>query len=66
MRTSIVEFRFRKVDGSLRQAYGTLIKEVIDPLIKGVAKKHSPTLITYYDTQKGEFRCFKEENLILS
>lgn len=65
MRTSIVEFRSRKVDGTLRQAFGTLMENVINPLIKGAGKKHSPTLVTYYDTQKAEFRCFKEENLIL-
>ena len=66
MKTGIVEFRFRKVDGTLRQAFGTLMENVINPLIKGTGKKHSPTLVTYYDTQKAEFRCFKEENLILS
>ena len=66
MRTTIVEFRFRKVDGTLRQAYGTLMEKVINPLIKGTGHKHSPTLVTYYDTQKAEFRCFKEENLIIA
>jgi hypothetical protein len=64
MKSSVVEFRFKKVDGSIRQAFGTLIASVIDPLIKGTGKKHSPTLITYFDCQKQEFRCFKEENLI--
>ena len=64
MKSKVVEFRFKKVSGEIRQAFGTLIKEVIEPLIKGTDKKHSPTLITYFDTQKQEFRCFKEENLI--
>lgn len=66
MRGSVVEFRFRKISGDLRQAYGTLVASVIDPLIKGTEKKNNPTLITYYDLQKQAFRCFKEENLILS
>lgn len=65
MKSSIVEFRFKKVDGTIRQAYGTLMDKVINPLIKGTGKRHSPTLITYFDTQKQEFRCFKEENIIL-
>lgn len=64
MRSSVVEFRFRKVDGSIRQAFGTLIASVIDPLIKGVGK-NSPTLVTYFDCQKQDFRCFREENLIM-
>lgn len=66
MKQTVVEFRFRKVDGSIRQAYGTLMEKVINPLIKGTGKKHSPALVTYFDTQKQEFRCFKEENLILA
>jgi len=64
MRSSVVEFRYKKIDGSIRQAFGTLIASVIDPLIKGTEKKHNPTLVTYFDNQKQEFRCFKEENLI--
>jgi hypothetical protein len=66
MRSSVVEFRFRKISGEIRIAYGTLIKSVIDPLIKGVGKKNSPTLVTYFDCQKQGFRCFKEENLIIA
>lgn len=64
MRSSVVEFRFRKISGEIRIAYGTLIKSVIDPLIKGTGRK-SESLVTYFDCQKQEFRCFKEENLIL-
>lgn len=65
MKSSVVEFRFRKVDGSIRQAFGTLIANVIDPLIKGTGRK-SENLVTYFDCQKQEFRRFKEENLILA
>lgn len=66
MRSSVVEFRFRKISGEIRIAYGTLISSVIDPLIKGVGKKSSPTLVTYFDTQKQQFRSFREENLIIA
>lgn len=66
MKTEVVEFRFTKVDGSIRQAFGTLMDKVITPLIKGAGRKHSPSLVTYFDTQKQDFRCFREENLILS
>lgn len=67
MRSSVVEFRYKKVsDNSVRQAFGTLIASVIDPLIKGTEKKHNPTLVTYFDNQKQEFRSFREENLIIA
>lgn len=65
MRSSVVEFRFRKISGEIRIAYGTLIKSVIDPLIKGVKESKNETLVTYFDTQKQQFRSFREENLIL-
>ena len=64
MRTSIVEFRFRKISGEIRLAYGTLIDTVINPLIKGTKKHTDNTLITYFDYEKQAFRCFKEANYL--
>jgi len=63
MRKGIVKFYFQKVDGSLREAYGTL-KESLLPETKGTGRKANDTLQTYYDTEKGEYRCFKKANLI--
>jgi len=63
MRKGIVKFYFQKVDGSLREAYGTL-KESLLPETKGTGRKANETLQTYYDTEKGEYRCFKKANLI--
>lgn len=64
MAKGIVKFYFVKVDGSLREAYGTL-----NPLRLPVSeamqteRKKSPTVQTYYDTEKSEYRCFKVANL---
>ena len=58
----VVEFYFKKTDGTLRQAFGTLMGSRI-PKIKGV-KKTVDTCQVYFDTEKDEWRCFKKCNLI--
>lgn len=61
----IVKFHFQKVDGTIREAFGTLdlgkVPEELQP--KGV-QKEIPTTQTYFDTEKGSWRCFKKANLI--
>ena len=64
MKSKIVKFYFQKVDGSIREAYGTL-KDSLLPDSKGTdSRKKSDTVQTYFDTERGEFRCFKKANLI--
>ena len=63
MRTRIVKFYFRKVDGSIREAYGTLRADII-PSTTGTDRKANDTVQTYYDTEKGSYRCFKKLNLV--
>lgn len=63
MKERIVKFYFQKVDGSLREAYGTLKESLLPPTL-GIGRKASETLQTYYDTEKQEYRCFKKANLI--
>lgn len=59
----IVKFYFQKVDGSFREAYGTLAENLLPPTF-GTGRKSSDTVQTYYDTEKQEYRCFKKANLI--
>lgn len=59
----IVKFYFQKVDGTLREAYGTLKTELI-PETKGDDRKRNDTVQVYFDTEKSEYRCFKKANLI--
>ena len=59
----IVKFYFTKVDGSMREAYGTLNPSIM-PETKGTERKPSPTTQTYYDTEKCEYRCYKVANLV--
>lgn len=64
MKNRIVKFYFQKVDGSIREAYGTL-KDNLIPAIAGTDnRKRNDTVQVFYDTEKQEWRCFKKANLI--
>lgn len=63
MAAKIVKFYFQKVDGTIREAYGTLNPSVM-PATNGSNRKTNDTVQTYYDTEVCEFRCFKRANLL--
>lgn len=63
MKGRIVKFYYQKVDGSIREAYGTLVEKLIPDTV-GSDRRKNDTVQTYYDTEKGEWRCFKKANLI--
>lgn len=63
MKDGIVKFYFKKVDGSLREAFGTL-KENLLPETQGTGRKANCTLQTYFDTERQDWRCFKVANLV--
>ena len=53
LKQRIVKFYFQKVDGSLREAYGTL-KENLIPATSGDNRKRNDTVQVYFDTEKQE------------
>lgn len=57
-----VEFFFKKVDGSLRQAFGTLVEGCVGHVEGG--RKANPDIQVYWDNEKGAWRCFKKVNLV--
>nr|DAG07946.1 MAG TPA: hypothetical protein [Caudoviricetes sp.] len=63
MKQKIVKFYFKKVDGSIREAYGTL-KENLIPATSGDNRKKNDTVQVYFDTERQEYRCFKKANLL--
>lgn len=63
LHTGIVHFYFRKMDGTIREAWGTLASNLV-PETKGVERKPNPTTQVYFDTEKQEWRCYKIANLI--
>lgn len=63
MQKGIVKFRFVKVDGSMREAYGTLKVDLL-PKHEVTNRRQNDTVQVYFDTEKREWRCFKKANLI--
>lgn len=63
MAKGIVKFYFLKVDGSTREAYGTLAAHIV-PATQESGRKPNPTTQTYFDTERDDWRCFKKANLI--
>ena len=59
----ICKFTFEKVDGSIRQAFGTL-SEALIPATNGSDRRKNDTVQVYFDTEKQEYRCFKKANLL--
>lgn len=68
-----VEFKFKKKDGSTREARGTLKADLMDVEPKATDKKVEdgkkkrfvpPTVIVYWDLDSKAFRSFRKENFI--
>lgn len=67
-----VEFSYKKVDGSTREAVGTLKPELMkkaqatDKKIADGKKKHfvPPTILIYWDLEADGFRSFRKANFI--
>lgn len=65
MQTEVVRFYFRKVDGTLREAWGTLRSDLVPPVEGNDARKKNDTVQVYFDTERQEWRSFKRLNLEL-
>lgn len=71
LRSDVVEFQFEKKDGTIRTAYGTRNPKIIadkigastSTTIKGKSSD-KPGLVTYFDMEKVQFRCFAEERFL--
>ena len=63
MAKGIVKFYYQKIDGSVREAYGTLSTR-FTPATLGCTRRQNVTVQTYYDTEKRDWRCFKIANLL--
>jgi hypothetical protein len=64
MAIRIVKFYFQKVDGTRREAYGTLNSKFVPEVAGTDTRKKNDTVQTYFDTEKSEWRCFKKANLL--
>lgn len=62
MAAGIVKFAYRKIDGTLREAYGTLASRLVPET--GNGRKPNDSVQVYYDTEKMSWRSFKVANLV--
>ena len=60
MAKGVVKFFYKKVDGSLREAYGTLLNA---PHTQGV-RSSAKGCQTYFDMECQAWRCYRLENLV--
>ena len=68
LKNGVVRFSYRKTDGSVREAVGTLNPAILD-LFTGSDKpksrnQGSPDCVHYFDLERKGWRCFCPENLI--
>ena len=63
MQKEVVKFYFKKLDGTIREAWGTLQQAMLPP-VKGTGRPTPIDLQLYYDTIKASYRCFKKHQLI--
>ena len=64
MKSRIVRFYFRKVDGSVREAWGTLSESIVPATNGSSNRKQNDTIQTYFDTERMGWRCYKKANLL--
>lgn len=62
----IVEFTYKKKDGSTREAKGTLVEDLLPESSKDDTRKTAihETCIYYYDLNSSGWRAFLKENLV--
>lgn len=64
MRQGVVHFIYRKADGGIREAHGTLMNIPVSASFKGTKAPNFAT-VCYYDKVKEAFRSFRVENLVV-
>ena len=63
MKARIVKFYFQKVDGTMREAWGTMKSDLL-PETGNSDRAKNDTVQCYYDTERQAWRSFKKANLI--
>lgn len=63
MKDRIVKFYFQKVDGTMREAWGTLKSDLV-PETGNSDRAKNDTVQCYYDTERQAWRSFKKANLV--
>ena len=65
MREGVVKFAYLKKDMSVRIAYGTLMPQLMKDKVLGTGLcGDARKVCTYFDVERGQFRCFQMQALI--
>ena len=65
MREGVVKFAYLKKDKSVRVAYGTLMPQLMRDKVLGTGLcGDARKVCTYFDVERGQFRCFQMQALI--
>ena len=67
LQNRIVRFSYKKTDGSVREAIGTMKPSVLSTLsakMQSGQKRHSTGCIVYFDLEREDWRCFRPENFL--
>ena len=64
MKKGVVKFYFQKIDGTIREAWGTLDSTRIENDLKHDTRAKNNSVQTYWDTEKQSWRCFKKLNIV--
>lgn len=66
LKNGVVEFSYKKNDGSLRKAKGTLKDELLPETDKDDERKRnlSKDCFYYFDLKKDDYRCFLRDNFV--
>ena len=64
MAKGVMEFTFRKANGEIRKAIGTLQPEFINYESKGTTRQPCSSTVAYWDLERHAFRSFSIASLI--
>lgn len=64
LKKDVVQFRYRKKDGSTRKARGTLKKDVLPSYSQNRRPRPNRNGFVYWDVDKGSFRSFLRANFL--
>ena len=65
MRREVVKFAYLKKSGEIRIAYGTMMPALVSDHINGRGVcGDARKVCTYFDVERGQFRCFQMQALI--
>lgn len=64
LRTDSVSFAYRKINGDIRYACGTLKPDLLPQSPRRSNRKRNETVLAYFDQGRQSFRCFKIANLL--